>query len=168
MSEKKSKRQFPIIVLIILLIIVVVVFIFIKNIFNIKSSITSSKFEEIMKENNYNLGDATEQYNNNDGLKKVTVAVSPSTLYQIDFFELETDDFAKSIYQTNRDRYEKRLTNNNISSEDNGNNWSIYILEKDTYFFYVARIDKTVLIIDSENIYKNEFIDILKKLGYNK
>lgn len=69
-----------------------------------KDSINPGEFKIRMESKNYTVQDATKQFSGNPEIKQVYIALNSN--YQIEYYELDTTENAKTFYNTNRTLFE--------------------------------------------------------------
>ena len=121
-----------------------------------QNAITNSKFEEKAKEKGFTVGDATAQYESYDYIKTATVAQSPDG-WQVEFYVLDEDANAVSMFNTNKQIFE---TYKGVS------NYSMYSLVSSGYYMHLYRIDNTLMYVKVDEEYKDAAKEFVESLGY--
>ena len=131
-----------------------------------KTAITSDKFISIMEEENFDIVNALEQFSDYDEIKEAYIALEDDGDYQIEFYVLDNDNNAIKLYNHNKEIFED--SKGSVSSYTNVdlNNINKYTLSTNGKFNIVSRIDNTMIYLSVDYEFKDEVIDILKKLGY--
>ena len=133
---------------------------------NKKVSITGTEFKNIMKEKNYVVNDAKNQFESYDYIKKVYIAASSDYSYQIEFYEMSDSNKAMSFYNTNKNIFESDKGSLSSNYSVNISNYSKYSLSSDSSYKVISRIDNTVIYVNSKKENKDKIKKVLKKLGY--
>lgn len=131
-----------------------------------KTSITSDDFKNKMESNGYTVQDATNQMASYDYIKKVYIAISNDSTYQIEFYELSDSDYATSFFNNNKSIFEDSKSSVSTETSVNLGNHNKYSLTANDKFKVVSRIDNTVIYLDVDENYKSSVKDILDDLGY--
>ena len=132
-----------------------------------KKSITAEEFKNKMeKEEKYVIGDATEQFKDYNQIKKVYIVADKKYKYQLEFYEISTADEAVSFYNNNKDIFEKEKTGASAYNEVNVANYNKYTLKTSDKYKVLSRIDNTVVYVNADKKYKDDFNIILKTIGY--
>lgn len=131
-----------------------------------KTSITSDDFKNKMESNGYTVQDATNQMASYDYIKKVYIAISNDSTYQIEFYELSDSDYATSFFNNNKSLFEKSKSSVATETSVNLGNHNKYTLTANDKFKVVSRIDNTVIYLDVDENYKSSVKDVLDDLGY--
>lgn len=129
-----------------------------------KDSINPGEFKIRMESKNYTVQDATKQFSGNPEIKQVYIALNSN--YQIEYYELDTTENAKTFYNTNRTLFEQSKGNSSIYTSKNIANYSTYKLRTNGQYKVVSRIDNTVIYINASETYKSDIDSILDYLGY--
>lgn len=131
-----------------------------------KTSITSDDFKNKMESNGYTVQDATNQMASYDYIKKVYIAISNDSTYQIEFYELSDSDYATNFFNNNKSIFEDSKSSVSTETSVNLGNHNKYSLTANDKFKVVSRIDNTVVYLDVDENYKSSVKDILDDLGY--
>lgn len=146
--------------------ILVVVGLIVLNSLNVeKEPLTADMFLARMQSKGYTMTDTTVQFSQYGDLMKKSYAAQKSG-YQIEFYELSTEENAISMYNTNKAKFESQKTNASSSATASMNNYATYALTTNGKYKYVSRIDNTLIYIDVAETYKDTVKDIVKELGY--
>ena len=129
-----------------------------------RDSIDEDQFISIMTNEGFNVVNIKEQYIEYGYFEEVYVAKNNN--YQIDFYELEDDSYAKKLYNNNKQNMELEKSGSYIDSNVELINFNKYTLDNQGTYTVVSRIDDTIIYLGVSNEYKSEVNDILKKLGY--
>ena len=133
---------------------------------NKKSAITSTKFTDVMINDGYNVVDVKNQFNEYDQIKEAYVALSENEDYQIEFYVLENDDEAISFYENNKQIFEESKVGVSTYKNFDLNNTNKYILTTDGKYKLLSRIDNTMIYLNVDEKYKENVVNVLKKIGY--
>lgn len=131
-----------------------------------KKALTAEDFENKTKEKGLLVVDVKDQFSQYDFITKATVAVNQEEGWQIEHYELKTLSDAKSMYNKNKSDFEKAKTNKNKETNMEVGNYSKYILETDTEFMLLTRVDETLVYIKTPIENKDKVVEIVKDLGY--
>jgi len=175
--RKKAKRNNrPILVIGVVILIIVAIIVGIVN--AVKNSagnanternaLSISRFEAIMEKQGYQLFDSTDQYSDySEYIKKCSIAIGKYAEYQIEFYELTSNENALALYDENRATFETVATEENPASVDeNSDKYSKYVLAVSGRYMVLSRIDNTVVYADVNDDYRAKVENALKVLGY--
>lgn len=130
-----------------------------------KTPISADTFNTIMESKGYVMTDTTIQFAQYGSLITKSYAAQKSG-YQIEFYELSTDENAISMYNTNKTKFESQKTNASTSATASMNNYSTYSLTTNGKYKYLSRINNTLVYVDVDESYKDIVKDIMKEIGY--
>lgn len=130
-----------------------------------KTAISTSTFKSITEENNYITSDVTNQYISYEYVNEATVAQS-SEGFQIEFYVLDSESNAISMFNTNKDIFESYKGNASTETSSNIGNNTSYTLTSNGYYMHLCRVDNTLLYVRVLDSYKDSVKDIIKKIGY--
>ncbi len=159
------KKGLKIALLITLTLIIAAVVVFLVVVDKKKESISAHQFYQDMEKEGYVLVDITEQYAAY-GIDEAYVAVKADRSYQIEFYQLASEDKAISMFDSNQEYFEGRAGTSRITSSYGFGNYDIYSLTSNGDFMYLCRIDNTLLYIDVDDKYKEEVKEIIEELDY--
>ena len=129
-----------------------------------KKAITPQEFTSIAQANNYNVSDATNQFSDYSQVREVKIARNND--YQIEFYVLNSESDAKSMYEYNKSLFEAYKISNYSESHVDLNNYSTYSLQSSGYYMFLSRIDNTLVYVKEPVEYKSNIDEFIKKLGY--
>jgi len=130
-----------------------------------KTPISASEFNTTMKNEGYVMTDTTDQFARYGDAVLKSYAAQKSG-YQIEFYELSTEENAISMYNTNKSKFESEKANVSSSTTSNMKNYSTYSLNTNGTYKYLSRIDNTLVYVDVDEDYKDDVKEIMKEIGY--
>lgn len=133
-----------------------------------KKALSSEDFKTKMEEKGFTVQDATHQLSSYSYINKVYLAISSNSTYQIEFYDLATEDDAINFFNNNKSLFEKSKSNDSGDASSNVNlkNYTKYVLISGGRYKVVSRINNTVIYLNVEETNKDEVKQILKDLGY--
>ncbi|MBR6690350.1 MAG: hypothetical protein IKL65_03360 [Bacilli bacterium] len=131
-----------------------------------KEAIDEDDFTRIMTNEGFSIVNVEEQFEKYGHFEEAYLAIDPNNKYQIEFYELEEDEYAKSFYQTNKEKFEQTKTNISIETNIDLSDNNRYTLTTGDEYKVISRIEDTVIYLNVNKKYKEEVNIILKKLGY--
>ena len=131
-----------------------------------RTSIKAEDFKDKMAANGYLMTDATSQFSNYEFVQKVWIASDASYRYQIEFYQLENEDYAKEAFAVNKQNFEGVTGTVTGSTNISMGNYAKFTQIADGRYMVVTRIDNTMIYIDAEITYKAEIEEIMKDLDY--
>ena len=127
-----------------------------------KDKIDSNTFKSILTESGFNV---TQETNNiSIDIKELYVGTKEDG-YLIEYYQYENEDFAKKAYESKKETYK----NNNIKKtqiESEAGNYSRYALTSDGRYYFIGRVDNTIVLVLSSEKDKKDAEGVIKKLGY--
>ena len=129
-----------------------------------KTPLNPGEFKIQMQNKNYTVQDATNQFSSNPEIKQVYIALNSN--YQIEYYEIDTEENAKLFYKDNRTIFEQSKGNTSTYTTKEYGNYQIYKLKTNGKYKVIARIGNTAIYLDVDNTYKSEIDSILDYLGY--
>lgn len=131
-----------------------------------KTPITAEEFKTIMEEKGYVIGDATAQFEEYGYINKTYIAANKDYTYQIEFYEILDEEYARNFFSLNKKVFED--IKGNLATETNVSmkNYSIYTLSTERKYRVLSRIENTVIYVNVDDAYKDEVKGILEELGY--
>lgn len=130
-----------------------------------KTPISASTFKTTMEGKGYVMTNSTSQFAQYPNYMLESY-VAQKTGYQIEFYELTSEENAISMYNTNKAKFESQKTNASASATASMNNYATYSLTTNGKYKYLSRIDNTLVYIDVDESYKDIVKDIMKEIGY--
>lgn len=130
-----------------------------------KTAITTSEFKSKTERLGYTNVDVTSQYASYGYIKEATVAQSPNG-FQVEFYVLDDDGNATSMFNTNKGTFETYKGNSSSESSSSMGNYSSYTLNSSGYYMHLCRVDNTLLYIKVTDTYKDSIKSLIKELGY--
>ncbi len=87
--------------------------------------------------------------------------------WQVEFYEIDTEENAKSMYAGNKSNYENTSDSGGSASISvNAGNYSYFEKTADGHYVYISRVDTTLLYLNVSEEYKADVKEFVKKLGY--
>lgn len=129
-----------------------------------KTVLTTEDFISKSEANGYQTVDVKTQFSEYDELKSATLAMNDN--YQVEFYVLDNETNAKSMFDTNKATFEDYKTSSNAESSVSLKNYSTYSLTTGGYYMYLSRVDNTLIYLRVEAKYKDEVKSFVKALGY--
>ena len=133
---------------------------------NSKKALTSIEFKNIMENENFSIIDAIDQFNGFTEMKEAYIALEENKNYQIEFYVMDSDDNAVKLYEYNKESFEASKGSMSAYTNFDLKNTNRYTLNTNGEFKLLSRIDNTMIYLDVNSEYKDEVMNILKKLGY--
>ena len=129
-----------------------------------KEPVTAAEFYRRMEQEGYSILDATEQFEGQ--VVSATLAVEQSGAYQIEFFEVETEQQAKIAFEQNKVTFESERGPASSRYENNGPNFSVYAQTSNGKYSYVCRVGQTFIYASVPEQNKEAVKSAIKSLGY--
>lgn len=154
-----------IIIGIIVIVLVGIVLVVFNTLNKEKTPISANTFNTTMESKGYIMTDTTSQFAQYGNYMSKSYAAQ-KTGYQIEFYELSSEENAISMYNTNKTKFESQKSNASASATASMNNYATYSLTTNGKYKYLSRIDNTLVYIDVDESYKDVVKDIMKEIGY--
>ncbi len=129
-----------------------------------KEAIDEEDFNRIMINEGFDVVNVVNKYTEYPYFEEAYIAKKEG--YEIQFYELENDSYAKKLYNANKQQMESEKNGTYIDSNVELINFNKYTLDTQGTYTVVSRIDDTIIYLNVNNEYKEEVNAILKKLGY--
>ncbi len=114
---------------------------------------------------NYTIQDNTNEFSNEVGVIKSTLALSTNG-YQIEFYEFKDTESSKKMFNINKTNFEFLKSSKYSESTTNAMNYNTYSLSTDSDYMYTSRVDKTLIYLKVNISNKDEVKEFIDKLGY--
>lgn len=132
-----------------------------------KTAINVNTFISTMESQDFYIKDVTDQYAAYEFFTDATLAVNPTNEYQIEFYTFTDEEGAKNSYDTTKQNQYDPLEDSSSSNVSvDVNNYSKCSFTTATIYFYMCRIDNTMVYVKAPASYKKEIQKIIDKLGY--
>lgn len=131
-----------------------------------KKVLTPNEYIKEMEKLEYTTQNAKDQFAEYDYVIDVIIARDATDKYQIEFYELQDEKYAKEFLETNRKIFEKSVSGTYSKYNENLGNHSIYSLTTSDKYKLLYRVKNTALYADTDIKYKKDIENTLKKLGY--
>ena len=148
-----------------LLIIVLLFSTFIVTGCDTKTPLKPNDFVDLIEQNNYKTTNVKNQFSDYSQILNAFIAQDSEMRYQLEYYELDNEESAKSFYDGNKKVFQKM---ENIKSRSNVNqeNYQKYSQSTETAYSVISRIDNTIIYANVKVEYKKEVNAIINKLGY--
>lgn len=131
-----------------------------------KEAISADDFKTKLEEKGYSVQDVTEQMSDVEEIKNVYLAIDADSNYQIEFYELASEDAAAAFFNENQEIFEKTKSSTNAETSVSVGNYSKYTLQGNNTYKVVSRIGNTVIYLDVDDSYKSKVQEVLKEIDY--
>ena len=100
-----------------------------------------------------------------DNIKKGFVSINLRG-WKVEFYELTSSDSAEEMFDTNKALFEKEKTKNSSDASSNIRNYNTYSLTTSLNYYYLSRVDNTLLYVKVDLSHKKDVKKFIDKLGY--
>lgn len=131
-----------------------------------KTAITKSEFISKAEDSGLYTQDVTSQFTNAPELVSATVAgkaEGSSLLWQVEFYEIDSVEFAKADYNQNKESLD---SGSGVSTSVTKGNYSTFSKTGDGLYKYLCRVDSTFIYASVKEQYMDEVKAFIEKLGY--
>lgn len=132
-----------------------------------KTAITSSSFNATMSEKGYKTSDITNNLSNVKVLNKAYLATDKDYKYQVEFYELKSEEDAKTMFDKNKKNIEElkgKVSTKQVSV--NTNNYDKYTVVTNGRYYVIIRVANTMLYANNDATYEKEVKSIIDLLNY--
>lgn len=130
-----------------------------------KEKIDTKKFISVTKDERLTVYGITEYYKSYENLKS-GYAASSLLGWRITFFEFKDSTSAEDIYEKEVKKIKKNKSKDDEEDTSGVRNYKTYELTTKSNYYYISRVDDTLLVVDSNKNNKDEIKKFIDKLGY--
>lgn len=130
-----------------------------------KDKIDSKKLIEFAKEDKLNVYSSTDSFKSYEDLKESYALINLKG-WKIDFFEFKSSDSAEKIFDEEKEKIKKNKDKNSEEDTSGVRNYKTYELTTKTNYYYISRVDNTLLIVISHITNKKDINKFIKKINY--
>lgn len=132
----------------------------VKHIKITKKAITSEKFISVMKDEGFEVKEQSDIY----GIKAGKIYKADNGKYSVEYYSFDNVSDADSFF----DSVQKQLVTKSASKEVSlsGRNYRAYTVVKSGAYYFVERVENTVVIVQGSSSHEKISKDLLKKFGY--
>lgn len=132
-----------------------------------KTAIDVNTFISTMESQDFYIKDVTDQYAGYEVFTSATLAINPTSEYQIEFYTFVNDDMAKDSFNvTKKNQIEPYEEGSSSNVSVNTDKYSKYALTANGQYMFISRIDNTMVYVKAPDSYKDEVKKLIDKLGY--
>lgn len=129
-----------------------------------KNSVTLSEFIEKAHNNGYIVESNKTGYEEHNYIKNIYYAINRENAYDIQFLELENEDYAKQFFLINANEIKSKITDKDYLKSKSFTSFELYHAENDESYFLVIRSNNNIIYIDAPIDYINEIEEFLEDL----
>ena len=129
-----------------------------------KNSITLEEFINQARFDGYMIKESKTGYEDETYIKNVYYALSIENDYDMQFLELENDDYAKKFFLVNANSIKNELTSKDYYKSKSLTNYELVHGENDTKYLLVIRSYNNIIYIDADINYINNIEEFLDEL----
>lgn len=126
--------------------------------------ITVDDFLEKATFNGYIIKNSKAGYEAYDSIKSVHYAINRENAYNVQFLELNSEDYAKRLFKTNVDEVKKDISGDDYQKSKSSISYDLYHAETKLMYKLVIRINNNLIYIDAPIMYINEIEEFLDDL----
>ena len=130
-----------------------------------KESITADDFKTRMEELGYVVNDVSSQ-NNMSYIKSIYLAVDSDEKYQIEFYELKSEDWAEYLFDQNVEDVENAKGSGSTYVSISGQNYCRYTQGGNGEYWVLSYIDNTFVFVHVSDEFKEDVKGALEAIGY--
>lgn len=132
----------------------------------IYSPITLEEFSDKCDKEELYFYDVSEDYRKNENV--IQAGMASTATWHIEFYIFLEEDNAKDAYDLNKQEFLdiKKNSSTYTDNEDNENNKESYSLTTNDTYYYISRIDDTMLYVKVPVEYRGRVKKFQKELGY--
>ena len=130
-----------------------------------KDFIDTEKFVSMAESNDMTVADVLKQYSKYDYILEATVAQNNKDKWQVEFYQLDSPDKAKAMFESNKEILKNGISAKTEWSKQAGN-FGHYSITGDEKYGYLSYIEDTFLYVHVDKKYKEAVQEYVEKLGY--
>lgn len=130
-----------------------------------KTAASIETFEQVSKEHGNEIIDITDQFQSYENLEKVIISKNTDD-WNVEFYILNSEDSASSMFNLNKETFEKEKKDISSQSSSNFGNYETYTLTTGDYYMHLCRVDNTFLYVKVNKENKDAVKKLIKDLGY--
>ena len=127
-------------------------------------SFDKQEFINKATDNGYILEENKSGYEAYQYIKSIYYAINRENAYDIQFLELENDDYAKRFFILNADTIKEKITNSDYKKSKSFADYEVFHAENDVEYLNVIRSKNNIIYIDAPIGYINEIEEFLEDL----
>ena len=124
-----------------------------------------SEFINIAKDDGYIVKEDKTNYETFKYVKDVFYAINRENAYDIQFLELESDEYAQKFFLLNKEDLSKNITSNSYVKTKENSSYGLLHIETDSEYLLVIRSKNNIIYINADINYINEIEEFLSDLG---
>ena len=128
-----------------------------------REALSADTFKSTIEGDGFRVNDALGQFDQYDYVKTAYVAVDSTNSYSIEFYVLSDSSYGKSFFENNKKIFDE---SDGTKVEVNLLNYEKFSVENSSSYKYLARIDNTVVYVDTDVKNKDSVSSVIEKLGY--
>lgn len=130
-----------------------------------KTAASIETFEQVSKEHGNEIIDITDQFQSYENLEKVIISKNTDD-WNVEFYILNSEDSASSMFNLNKETFEKEKKDISSQSSSSFGNYETYTLTTGDYYMHLCRVDNTFLYVKVNKENKDAVKKLIKDLGY--
>lgn len=130
-----------------------------------KTAASIETFEQVSKEHGNEIIDITDQFQSYENLEKVIISKNTDD-WNVEFYILNSEDSASSMFNINKETFEKEKKDISSQSSSSFGNYETYTLTTGDYYMHLCRVDNTFLYVKVNKENKDAVKKLIKDLGY--
>lgn len=130
-----------------------------------KEKIDSKKFISISKKEKLTVYGITENYKSYKNLK-IGYAASSLLGWRITFFEFKDSTSVEDIFDQEVKNIKKKKSDDDDEDKSGLRNYKTYELTTKSNYYYISRVDNTMISVTSDISHKESITKFINKLGY--
>ena len=130
-----------------------------------KEKIDTKKFISIAKKDKLTVYGVTDYYKSYENLK-IGYAASNLLGWRVIFFEFKNSDNAEDIFDKEVEKVKKNKGKNDEDDKSGLRNYETYELTTSSKYYYISRVDNTMISVTADISHKESITKFIDKLGY--
>ena len=130
-----------------------------------KNIVTLNDFIDKATYNGYIIEQNKTGYEEYDYINEIYYAINRENAYDIQFLELENDEYAKNFFLVNASSVKEELTDKDYIKSKSLSNYELFHGENDEKYMLVIRSNNNIIYVDAPIKYINEIEEFIKDLG---
>lgn len=131
-----------------------------------KEALSPQQFSEVMENQKFTVTEVTDNYTEISDIERVFVAINQEGTIKIEYYQFNSKDKSKEFFEKTENKFRDSDSKKSQYQTTSFGNYNFYSLTTDESYKFVSRIDKTVILTDSDRGHKERIKEIISKLKY--
>lgn len=128
--------------------------------------VTAEEFSALMTAHGFEIEEVEAEEGSDADALLDRVLTARNGAYQVEYYACTSSEIASRFYYSNRNRLDGLRHYSALSSHISVGNYGNYALNSAGSYYYLARIQSTLIYVEADEAYQAEIEAIFKELGY--